>query len=328
MISARPEVKRTYSRLNKELPCAELSEVAPKGVDCGVQTESLTVIVPVEFEVTKVDKMRKITDFFRVQREVDSTISPIKSTNTISIASSPVTSVANKMKQTFLDLGQKDLISSQCGECLMHFNKSFPDDVALHKKFHAQYLKGYNFNVKVDYVLCKEIAPEAGDEMTKWAKYRFYEIKEFEGNLVKKLEFFLNFVHIQLGAEPLTSIELKEPNRYTAIFAVEHLSLKIVGFVLFEKCKKVFRSRLDCDNSAIELDGLEVADVDIGISRIWVDSKHRTRGLASIMLDLKCGTQKRRNTLAFSQPTPAGFAFAKKYQSDFLEGRQCFIYLQ
>ena len=328
---ARPEVKRTYSRLKKE----ELKEPIEPKEESLTSIEQFTITINHEHEhenelsINKPDKMRKITDFFRVKRETSVPNSPVKSieppTCTIS---SPLSFVTAKLTQTYLDLGQKNLISTQCPECLMHYNKSFADDVAVHKKFHSQYLKGYTFTV--DASKCRELSP-AAEDILKWTRFRFYAIDKFDGAVLKKMEFFLNFMHVQLGAEPLSPEELKKPGKYSAIVAVEQGGGgRIVGMGLFEGCSKVYRSRAGCSESAIELEDLvntETATEMIGISRIWVDSKLRSKGIASLVLDMKCSGK--RDLVAFSQPTPAGFIFAKKYQRNIsgLDGKCCLIYL-
>ena len=325
MLTARPEVKRTYSRLKKESieekeskeDIDEKITFTPETIDVSMTCEDLGIV--------KVDKLRKITDFFKVKRCEEANKSPKKpSDNELLPLSSPLTSVSNKLKQTYLELGQKNLISIQCPDCQMHYNKSFLDDVNLHKKFHANYLKGFNFNLKVDGDIVAEIAPK---DLMKWTKIRFYEIKKFDAKIFKKLEFFLNFVHIQLGAESLT---LEELHNFDSIVAVEHLTDKILAIGLFEKCSKVFKSRQNCSDSSIELETdriiRENSDDFIGVSRIWTDERHRSIGLARTLLDLKC--KERRDIVAFSQPTPAGFAFAKSYQKFLFEGNQCLIYLK
>lgn len=327
MLTARPEVKRTYSRLKKEAneTIANTGDNSDNNQINSSSTEA-DVSMTCELGIVQADKMRKITDFFKVKRETSLTSSPKPTNNdaTFNNLSSPLTSVSNKLKQTYLDLGQKNLISVQCPDCLMHYNKSFPDDVNLHKKFHMSYLKGFNFNLKIDGENVVEMAPK---DLMKWSKFRFYEIKKFDLKLMKKFEFFMNFVHVQLGAEPLTLEELKED--FDGIVAVEHLTNKILAFGLFEKCSKVFRSLQNCDPSAIQLETEQVKCEEfdfIGVSRIWTDERHRSMGLARTLLDLKCLGPRER--VAFSQPTPAGFAFAKSYQKSQLNGTQCLIYLK
>lgn len=357
MQTARPKVKRTYSRLKRETSENNDSTEDYKESNCNrsssssnsniinssiTSIEADVVSMTCDLDIVKVDKMRKITDFFKVKRETFVTSSHKSANNDTKITynnynndnndnnitdytlSSPLTSVSNKFKQTYLDLGQKNLISVQCPDCLMHYNKSFPDDINLHKKFHMNYLKGFNFNLKIDEENVMEMAPK---DLMKWSKFRFYEIKKFDSKLMKKFEFFMNFVHVQLGAEPLTVEEMKED--FDGIVVVEHLTNKILAFGLFEKCSKVFKSLKNCDHSSIQLETDQVTcdNFDfIGVSRIWTDERHRSMGLARTLLDLKCKGQRER--VAFSQPTPAGFAFAKSYQKSLLKGNQCFIYLK
>lgn len=320
LMLARPEVKRTYSRLKKdEVPSTSPTNVSDPKTELELPSDCTN------FDIVKPDKMRKITDFFRIKRDESSLSNP---TDEIPSSSSPLTSVTKKLTQTFLDLGQKNLVSVQCPECLMHYNKSFQDDISLHKKFHLQYLKGYNFNL--DPSRYRELSAPL-KEFSKWSKYRFYEINKFDSHVIKKLEFFLDFVHLQLGAEPLSTDELKRNEKYSVLLAVEGESGKIIGMSLFEdKCKKVFKSLKGCCESSIELENFNIIPSEfeeiIGVSRIWVESNHRSRGIASLLLDLKCSG--RRDKIAFSQPTPAGFKFSKFYQKNVngLED-QCLIYL-
>lgn len=346
MLSTRPEVKRTYSRLPKKtediiIESAESetnirieTEIKnDKRVDGAVCNDDRIAESEDKLSSVQPEKMKKITDFFRIKRKSlsEESETPVeKMVKSCSfeptVSSSPSAVVANKLKQTFLDLGQRNLVSTQCPDCLMHYNKSFADDVALHRKFHSNYLKGYNFNVNIGGT-CVEIGPP-GESVLKWSKYRFYALKAFDASAFKKLDFFMNFVHVQLGAEPLSSSELCEAGRFDAIFAVDFGSNRIVGFGLFEPCVQIYRSLRGCNQSAIELEGEPFGGSGCfcGVSRIWTDSGHRSRGLASLILDLKCAGK--RDLLAFSQPTPAGFAFAKAYQRTFFSGEQCLIYLK
>ena len=114
---ARPEVKRTYSRLKKE-------EITPTPTGCNSEPNEIVennFTLPdnhfdEELRIAKPDKMRKITDFFRVKREGFNSKSPVKSLDiltTDTCCSSPLTSVTQKLTQTYLDLGQKNLTSVQ-----------------------------------------------------------------------------------------------------------------------------------------------------------------------------------------------------------------------
>jgi hypothetical protein len=336
MLARPPQVKRTYSRI-------KLQTTTEASTTDSAECESSENV-----EILKAPKMSKITDFFKTrefEQEKDDNhrengengeniiINRENILNTAHTNANANTAHTNRsqQQQTFLDLGQKNLVSSQCPECLMHFNKSFPEDVSLHKKFHSQYLKGFTFryNPQKDAKSVREIAP---DNLLKWSKYRFYDIGDLSHNhrLLKRLAFFMEFVHVQLGAEPLDFNELirteqdSSTGHYSVILTTDHLTSKIVGFCLFEKCKRVFKSVLDCDASAIELEPQHNQQEGpvYGVSRIWVDPKHRKRNLASTILDLK--SSSKRNLIAFSQPTPMGFSFAKKYQ----RSPQCFIYLE
>jgi hypothetical protein len=105
---------------------------------------------------------------------------------------------------------------------------------------------------------------------------------------------------------------------------------RIVACALFQdriNAEAVYRTKVDCDHSSIELEDLNATSMPlIGVSRLWTAEFVRRKGLATLLLDLKCNGE--RQTIAFSQPTPSGFAFAKLYQQSFLHNRQCLVYLK
>lgn len=315
---SKPTVKRTYSRLPKKEEPTD-SEKENNSFSSEADLESI------EIGVARSIKKTKITDFFKRKTDCDSSfeLSPLAK---LKLESSPLAAsrmessplqkkISAKQTQTFLDLGQSGLVSTQCPECLMHYNKSFPEDKALHKKFHAQYLKGFCYDATDG--IGQELAPPAG-KLDTWKRYRFFS---GEMSLIKKLEQFLRFISVQLGAEPLELGEMK--HSHSVIIAVEAASREIVACVLFESIKRAYLNKTGCSDANIELDEAE-HEADWGVSRVWTAVKHRKRGLASLLLDLKAPS---RNRLAFSQPTPTGFAFAKTFQAAHFEGNQCLIYL-
>lgn len=308
----RPPIKRTYSRIKKE-------DVSPFQVSLELEKENEDMHVSPPADVARSLKKTKITDFFRKKTDPDSSfdMSPLAK---LKIASSPAASslpesaVKAAPRQTFLDLGQKDLVSTQCPECLMHYNRSFSEDQALHKRFHARYLKGFQYNPEDG--IAQEIAPNA-DRLDVWKRYRFFSGGDA---VLKKLDFFLQFVSIQLGAEALEFNEIR--GKHTLVFAIDSRNNEIAACVLFEPIKRAYLSRKGCSEANIEIEPEEHAAV-WGVSRIWTGEKHRKRGLASLLLDLKAS---KRSEIAFSQPTPLGFSFAKSYQSALFGGDQCLIY--
>ena len=314
-MSCRPVVKRTYSRL-----------AAKKDEDGDALREKENFVN--EIDVCRSIKKTKINDFFKKKGDPDSSfeLSPLaklklesspSSKAALSITMSPlITAKKHVQVQTFLDLGQKGLVSTQCPDCLMHYNKSFPEDKALHKRFHAQYLRGFRYDPAE--AVAEELAPIA-EKLDTWRRYRFFSGGDV---LIKKLDQFLRFVSVQLGAEPLEAYEMKSKHSLTV--AIEASSHEIASCVLFEPIQRAYLSKDGCSDANIELEDAEVP-AEWGVSRIWTAEKHRNRGLASLLLDLKASSK--RSSLAFSQPTPTGFAFAKAFQSAHFSGNQCLIYL-
>lgn len=308
----RPPIKRTYSRIKKEneQPMQDL---------IGFEKENSEMQESPPIQVARSLKKTKITDFFRKKTDPDGSfdMSPLAK---LKIASSPIASslpgsaVKVAARQAFLDLGQKDLISTQCPECLMHYNRSFSEDQALHKRFHARYLKGFQYNPADG--IAQEISPTA-QRLDAWKRYRFFSGGDA---VLKKLDFFLQFVSIQLGAEALEFNEMR--GKHTLVFAIDSRNNEIAACVLFEPIKRAYLTRKGCSEANIEIEPEERAAI-WGVSRIWTGEKHRKQGLASLLLDLKT---TKRSEIAFSQPTPLGFAFAKSYQSVLFGGEQCLIY--
>lgn len=53
-----------------------------------------------------------------------------------------------KIMQSVLNLGQKNAIHV-CKECLMEYNTTLLDDIALHKRYHLSVLNALSWNVKL-----------------------------------------------------------------------------------------------------------------------------------------------------------------------------------
>jgi hypothetical protein len=81
-----------------------------------------------------------ITDYFTINKE-----NFVKKT-----AFNTSTQQHKHPKQTFLDLGQKNLVFTECSECGMKYDSSFEKEVQLHKRFHRLHAsrKSIKFNTK------------------------------------------------------------------------------------------------------------------------------------------------------------------------------------
>ncbi len=307
--TCRPIVKRTYSRLPLRKDDLITTSESEKENSSFNQSQ--------EVDVTRSIKKTKITDFFKKKSDGDSSFLELSPLAKLKLESSPLQAQSSKRRQTqtYLDLGQSGLVSTQCPDCLMHYNKSFPEDKALHKRFHAQYLKGFRYDPED--TIAQELAPPP-EKLSSWRRYRFFAGGE---SFIKKLDPFLRFVSVQLGAAPLELHEMKA--LHSLIIAIDASSTEIVACALFEPIKRAYLSKIGCSEASIELDECEFS-VQWGVSRIWTGMNHRQRGLASLVLELKT---RNRDSLAFSQPTPTGFIFAKAFQSKCFNHAQCLIYL-
>lgn len=76
-------------------------------------------------------KKELITDYFTINKE-----NTVKKPSTLNVAPH------RPLKQTFLDLGQKNLMFRECSECGMKYDSSFEEEVQLHKRFHRLHASG------------------------------------------------------------------------------------------------------------------------------------------------------------------------------------------
>lgn len=129
-------------------------------------------------------------------------------------------------RQSYLSLGQKEIFSTQCSVCLMHYNRSFPEDVRLHNSFHARFLRGFVLHGELLRLVLPCAPPVA--RLDQWKRFKFYEFKgPLEDKKTFKLfESVLSMISTQLGAPPLQPSDLKQHSVADGVFA---LSLMLFG---------------------------------------------------------------------------------------------------
>lgn len=234
-----------------------------------------------------------------------------------------------RLTQLHLDLGQP--ISRRCDVCSMSYIVTNPDDVALHKKFHAQNIGGIDLGKTF-------IESEAFRGNTVWeggGGNLVVECSRKDGKALKRnVRCVLDVVNQELGAVNIEDEVLwaqvqhtkREDediakgglDRFKAFLYVR--GSKCVALCLVERIERAGRVLEQKDKPANS--SISVSDVKdpvvMGISRIWTSNEHRKKGLATLLLNCASenflyGMEVRDEEMAFSQPTESGVLLARKW---------------
>ncbi|XP_063878935.1 N-acetyltransferase ESCO2-like isoform X1 [Scylla paramamosain] len=218
--------------------------------------------------------------------------------------------------QMMIDAGQKEFGAKQCPECGVLYEMGNPSDDTSHMDYHNHLFnalkytdwKKENLVREPDHLGGRVIAVSVQDSERWWQKVE--EVREVVDN---ELGFSEN------------SIRTRE---HTKVFLYV-LDQRVVGCLIAEKTDKAYRvvpqkqqtegsGRLVCCSR-------DATKVWVGISRVWVLSAMRGKGIASTLVDaMRCNMfnchMLSKDQFAFSDPTEAGLKFAEKYMGrpDFL----------
>uniref|UniRef100_S4RA29 Establishment of sister chromatid cohesion N-acetyltransferase 2 n=1 Tax=Petromyzon marinus TaxID=7757 RepID=S4RA29_PETMA len=220
-------------------------------------------------------------------------------------------------EQLIIDAGQTRLGVQTCDTCGMMYSAASPEDEAQHLQFHKRFISTIRF--------------------VGWKKERV--IGEFpDGKIIlvlpgdpkyalKKVEEVRELVDADLGFHVAG---LRNPSRTKTLLFVSN-DKKVVGCLIAEHITKGYRvlPAAAAQGLGEPLEALlerqqawccsSVAEPAIcGVSRIWVFSLMRRRGIATRMVDclrrnFSYGVYLSKNELAFSDPTPDGKLFAMRY---------------
>uniref|UniRef100_K7GHX7 Establishment of sister chromatid cohesion N-acetyltransferase 2 n=1 Tax=Pelodiscus sinensis TaxID=13735 RepID=K7GHX7_PELSI len=217
--------------------------------------------------------------------------------------------------QMIIDAGQKHFGAIICKSCGMIYTAASPEDEAQHIQHHQRFLEGIRY---------------AG-----WKKERV--VAEFwDGKIVlvlpddpkyaiKKAEDVRELVDNELGFKQTA---LNCPSKIKTYFFVSN-EKKIIGCLIAEQIKQAFRVLSEPNvpqspnrdilqhHRAWRCSAKPEAAI-CGVSRIWVFSLMRRRGIARRMVDVvrntfMYGCYLSTDEIAFSDPTPDGKLFATKY---------------
>ncbi|XP_072512692.1 N-acetyltransferase ESCO2 [Salminus brasiliensis] len=218
--------------------------------------------------------------------------------------------------QLVIDAGQKQFGATTCESCGMLYSMDSPEDNFQHTQFHQRFLDTIKF--------------------VGWKKERV--IAEFwDGKIIlvlpddpkyatKKAEDVRRIADSELGFQQVSLSSPKSAKTYLFI----NSDRMVVGCLVAEPVRQAFRvlEQPEKPKDMTREDFMErhrawccstVPEKAIcGISRIWVFSLMRRKGIATRLLDtvrnsFMYGSHLTKEEIAFSDPTPDGKLFATKY---------------
>ncbi|XP_066533299.1 N-acetyltransferase ESCO2 [Hoplias malabaricus] len=218
--------------------------------------------------------------------------------------------------QLIIDAGQKQFGATTCSSCGMLYSADSPEDNFQHTQFHQRFLDTIKFvGWKKERVVAEF-----------WDGKIILVLPEDPKYATKKAEDVRRIADTELGFQ---QVSLSSPSSAKTYLFINSDRM-VVGCLVAEPVRQAFRvlEQPDKLRDMTKEDFMErhrawccstVPEKAIcGISRIWVFSLMRRKGIASRMLDtvrnsFMYGSHLTKEEIAFSDPTPDGKLFATKY---------------
>ena len=170
------------------------------------------------------------------------------------------------MKQLFLDLGQKDFAGTVCKGCGMHYDKSFLDEIKLHKKYHAEQMK---------MTWKRPESPLITLKLDNQERVSLVRVKSHKDSLSPKLKKVIVWIESKLSSATLS-------HDMSVIFLLLDPIGHIIGFL-----SAVEKNEAELvDGNGIVLK--QVNDCKLNILLIWIAESYRKRRLAQVMIKGMC----------------------------------------
>ncbi|XP_036377793.1 N-acetyltransferase ESCO1 [Megalops cyprinoides] len=219
-------------------------------------------------------------------------------------------------QQTTMDAGQKHFGAVTCSVCGMLYSAANPEDESQHLLFHNQFISAVRYvgwkkeRILGEYPDGKIILVLPDDP--KYALKKVEEIREMVDN-----DLGFQQAETKCPSQTKTFLFISSDKKVAGCLIAEHIQ---EGFRVIEEAtpegsegeKVMFeRQRAWCCSTTPE-------PALCGISRIWVFSMMRRRGIASRMIECLrnnfiYGSHLSKEEIAFSDPTPDGKLFATHY---------------
>jgi N-acetyltransferase len=262
---------------------------------------------------------------------------------------SPSSMHSSRLSQVYLDCGQSSLTLSPCPLCHMVYTRGEHHDELLHNSFHSQVLDGITLKLPEKQINSNEflrglyiISQMNNGRIYKITNEFYHSSKRFH-----KVWSILQVMNNDLGGslgdfkQEETEKSLLNQNESMWIYLTTQWRVACVAIVhplnqahlLVEVTEEINPTKnendeqkkvspIESSRSASSFISYQLSDstfpVDLGVSKIWTHRKYRGQGLAALLLDAvrmnfsySCVLDSDR--IAFSQPTEAGRAFARKY---------------
>nr|XP_056709391.1 N-acetyltransferase ESCO2 [Euleptes europaea] len=214
--------------------------------------------------------------------------------------------------QMVIDAGQKHFGATVCKACGMVYSAANPEDEAQHVQYHQRFLEGIKYvgwkneRVVAEFWDGKIILVRQDDP--KYAIKKVEDVRELVDNE-------LGFKQVALACPTQTQ---------TYLFVSVN---KIVGCLIAEPVRQAFRvlsepaespTKNSLEHHRAWCCSTKPEKVVCGVSRIWVFSLMRRKGIARRLVDVVrrtfvFGSCISTDEIAFSDPTPDGKLFAAKY---------------
>ncbi|KAM6992337.1 N-acetyltransferase ESCO2 [Tautogolabrus adspersus] len=220
--------------------------------------------------------------------------------------------------QLIIDAGQKQFGATTCSSCGMVYSADNPEDNFQHTQFHQRFLDSIKFvGWKKERVVAEF-----------WDGKILLVMPDDPKYAVKKAEDVRRVADSELGFQQMTLSRPTQAKTYLFI----NTERMVVGCLVAEPIRQAYRvlEQPDKHKDMTKDDFMErhrawccstVPEQALcGISRIWVFSLARRKGIATRMLDIvrssyMYGSHLTKEEIAFSDPTPDGKLFATKYSN-------------
>ncbi|KAF7662624.1 hypothetical protein LDENG_00229150 [Lucifuga dentata] len=218
--------------------------------------------------------------------------------------------------QLIIDAGQKQFGAMTCSSCGMVYSADNPEDNLQHTQFHQRFLDSIKFvGWKKERVVAEF-----------WDGKILLVLPDDPKYAIKKAEDVRRIADNELGFQ---QVALSSPSQAKTYLFINTQRM-VVGCLVAAHIRQAYRvlEQPDRQKDMTKEDFMErhrawccstVPEPALcGISRIWVFSLARRRGIATRMLDTVrstfiYGSHLTKEEIAFSDPTPDGKLFATKY---------------
>ncbi|TNN63015.1 N-acetyltransferase ESCO2 [Liparis tanakae] len=220
--------------------------------------------------------------------------------------------------QLIIDAGQKQFGATTCSSCGMVYSADNPEDHFQHTQFHQRFLDSIKFvGWKKERVVAEF-----------WDGKIILVMPDDPKYAIKKADDVRLVADSELGFQQLTLSRPEQAKTYLFI----NTERMVVGCLVAESIRQAYRvlEQPDRHKDMTKDDFMErhrawccstVPEPALcGISRIWVFSLARRKGIATRMLDtvrssFMYGSHLTKDEISFSDPTPDGKLFATKYSN-------------